>query len=166
MNFLKMILNLLAASTAQVKIPLPKKKKKKLEELITVPNLRSLFAAKEYMFFDGNKKLNLNLIGVRRDNAGTNKFDDFMVVAYKNENLKETCKTYSITTDPGAHWLKNPINPKGTAILVPGQYRGTWKLGKHQNNYEALVQRKEVKVWRDNNKDEIIDYQQLKLIDQ
>ena len=121
---------------------------------------------KGYTFFDGNKKFNLNLIGIRRDNAGTNKFDDFMVVLYKGEGLKEICKVYPITTDPGEHWLKHPINPKGTAVLVPGQYRGTWKLGKHQNNYEALVQRKPVKVWRDNNKDEVIDYQQLKLVNE
>lgn len=121
---------------------------------------------KGYVFFDGNKQLNLNLVGIRRANAGTNKFDDFLVMMYKDKNLNPTCKVYPITTDPGEYWLKNPINPRGTAVLVPGQYRGTWKLGKHQNNYEALVQRKEVKVWRDNNKDEVIDYRQLKLINQ
>jgi len=128
--------------------------------------LRKVVQEKDYVFFDGNKKFNLNLIGVRRANAGTNTFDDFLVVLYKDQNLKEVCKVYPITTDPGEHWLKHPINPKGTAILCPGQFRGTWKLGTHQNNYEALVQRKPVKVWRDNNKDEIIDYQQLKLINE
>ena len=59
---------------------------------------------------------------------------------------------------------KNPINPTGTAILVPGQYRSTWKLGRHQRKYEALVQRKPVKVWRDNNQDEIIDYNNIELL--
>ena len=54
-----------------------------------------------------------------------------------------------------------PINPKGTAVLVPGQYRGTWQLGKHQGKYEALVQRKPVKVYRDNSKDEVIDYNNI-----
>ena len=141
-------------------------KKAPLEKLINTRNLRSLMNKEGYTFFDGNKKFNLNLIGIRRDNDGTNKFDDFMVVLYKSEGLKEVCKIYPITTDPGEHWLKHPINPKGTAVLVPGQYRGTWKLGKHQNNYEALVQRKPVKVWRDNNKDEVIDYQQLKLVNE
>jgi len=119
---------------------------------------------KGYTFFDGNKKLNINIIGIRRDNAGTNEFDDFIVVLYKDENLKEVTKIYPATTDPGEYWLKNPINTKGTAILIPGQYRGTWKIGKHQNKYEALVQRKEVSVWRDNNKDEIIDYESLESI--
>ena len=61
---------------------------------------------KSYTFFDGNKKYNINLIGIRRDNAGTNKFDDFMAVLYKGNNLKEVCKLYPITTDPGEHWLR------------------------------------------------------------
>jgi hypothetical protein len=120
-------------------------------------------SSRGYAFFDGNKKLNLNLVGIRRDNAGTNKFDDFIAVIYKDENLNPLCKVYPVTTDPGEYWLKNPMNPSGTAILVPGQYRGSWMIGKHQNTYEALVQRKEVKVWRDNNKDAVIDYHQPEL---
>ena len=124
----------------------------------------SLMKAKGYVFFDGaNKKLNLNLIGVRRDNQGTNEFDDFMLVLYREEELMIQ-KRYPITTDPGQYWLEHPMNPKGTAILVPAQYRGTWKIGKHQNSYEALVQCKPAKVWRDNNKDNIIDYNNITLI--
>lgn len=129
-----------------------------LRDILTTENLHSLLDAKDYVFFDGNKKLNLNLVGVRRSNSGTNKFDDFMVVIYRDDKLESTCKVYPITADPGEYWLENPINPKGTAILMPGQYPGTWKLGKHQGKYEALVQRKPVKVWRDNNKDSVIDY--------
>ena len=119
---------------------------------------------KGYTFFDGNKQLNVNLIGVRRDNPGTNEFDDFFVMIYRDKKLKEVCEVFPVTTDPGEYWLENPMNPKGTAVLVPGQYRGTWQLGKHQNNYEALVQRKEVKVWRDNNKDKVIDYKSFHTI--
>ena len=94
---------------------------------------------KSYVFFDGNKQLNVNIIGIRKDNAGTNKFDDFLVMIYKDKNMKEITKVYPITTDPGDHWLKHPMNPKGTAVLVPGQYRGVWKIGKHQSKYSALV---------------------------
>jgi len=119
---------------------------------------------KGYTFFDGNKQLNVNLIGIRRDNPGTNEFDDFLVMIYRDKKLKEVCEIFPVTTDPGEYWLENPMNPKGTAVLVPGQYRGTWQLGKHQNNYEALVQRKEVKVWRDNNKDKVIDYKSFHTI--
>ena len=137
-----------------------------LVDLLTTQNLYKVMNEKSYIFFDGGKKLNVNLLGVRRDNPGTNKFDDFLVLIYLDKNLKEVCKVYPITTDPGEHWLKNPLNPKGTAVLIPGQYRGTWKLGKHQNKYPALVQAKPVKVWRDNNKDSIIYYQGFNTINE
>ena len=39
------------------------------------------------MFFDRNKSFNLNIVGIRRANAGTNKFDDFLAVLYKDKNL-------------------------------------------------------------------------------
>ena len=58
--------------------------------------------------------------------------------------------------------LKTPI-PKtgGTAILVPGQYKNTYRIAKHKGEYLALCQRsnKNVKVWRDNNKDNILDWE-------
>ena len=138
--------------------PLPPKS---LIEILNSENIKSYFQAQEYKFFDTpDKKLNLNLIGVRRDNQGTNTFDDFILVMYREEELMVS-KRYQITTDPGKYWLLNPLNPKGTAILKPGQYRGTWQLGKHQGKYEALVQRKPVKVYRDNNKDEVLDYNSM-----
>jgi len=50
------------------------------------------------------------------------------------------------------------LNVSGTAILVPGQYRGVYKIGKHRGQYEALVQLGgRVKVYRDRNKDEVLD---------
>jgi hypothetical protein len=134
-----------------------------LMDLLTPRNLKSYFLFKEYKFFDTpDKKLNINIIGVRRDNHGSNTFDDILLVVYREEELTVS-KSYPITTDPGQYWLQNPMNPKGTAILVPGQYRSTWKLGKHQGKYQALVQRKPVKVYRDDNKDEIIDYNTIAL---
>ncbi len=132
-----------------------------LMELLTPKNIKSYFAAKDYKFFDTpDRKLNINIIGVRRDNQGTNTFDDFLLVMYREEELMISHR-WQATTDPGKYWLLSPMNPKGTAVLVPGQYRGTWQLGKHQGKYEALVQRKPVKVYRDNNKDETIDYNNI-----
>ncbi len=132
-----------------------------LIELLTPKNIKSYFTAKDYKFFDTpDRKLNLNIIGVRRDNQGSNTFDDFLLVMYREEELMISHR-WQATTDPGKYWLMNPMNPKGTAVLVPGQYRGTWQVGKHQGKYEALVQRKPVKVYRDNNKDEVIDYNNI-----
>jgi hypothetical protein len=127
-------------------------------------NIISFMKSRGYVYFDRvDKELNLNLIGVRRDNDSSNEFDDYLLVFYQSgETVIQ--KKYEITTDPGKYWLENPMNPKGTAILIPGQYRGGWKLGRHQNRYQALVQRKPCKVWRDNNKDDIIDYRGLEMI--
>jgi len=134
---------------------------KALIEILTPENIRSYYDVKGYKFFDtSDKKLNLNLVGIRRSNQGTNTFDDFLLVMYREEELMVTSR-YQITTDPGKYWLENPTNPKGTAVLVPDQYRGTWQIGKHQGKYKALVQRKPVKVYRDNNKDEVIDYSSM-----
>ena len=109
------------------------------EEILTVENIKSYFVAKEYKFFDKpNKELNLNLVGVRRDNLGTNTYDDYLLLMYRKDD-EVTCNRYNITTDPGKYWLENPINPAGTAVLVPDQYRGTWKLGKHQKKYEKTT---------------------------
>ena len=41
--------------------------------------------------------------------------------------------------------------------MVPGQYRGAYALGTHKT-YEAIVQVKPIKVWRDNNKDAVLDW--------
>ena len=61
-----------------------------LMELLTPKNIKSYFAAKDYKFFDTpNKRLNLNIIGVRRDNQGSNTFDDFLLVMYREEEIKE-----------------------------------------------------------------------------
>ena len=132
-----------------------------LMELLTPENIKSYFAAKDYRFFDTpDRKLNLNIIGVRRDNQGSNTFDDFILVMYREDEMMISHR-WLATTDPGKYWLMNPSNHKGTAVLVPGQYRGTWQLGKHQGRYKALVQRKPVKVYRDDNKDEIIDFNNI-----
>ena len=90
--------------------PAPKSPPKSLEDLLTPQNVMSLMKAKGYVFFDAaDKKLNLNLIGVRRDNEGTNRFDDFMLVLYREEELMVQ-KRYAMTTDPGKDWLEHPIS--------------------------------------------------------
>lgn len=114
---------------------------------------------KGYTFFTKGD-YNLNIIGVRKtvkNNEITNKFDDYIVIIYKVRD-KWYKDIYPITTEPGYHYMVKELgNIKGTAILVPNQYRGCWKIGKHKGAYTALVQTKPVKVYRDNNKDKIYD---------
>ena len=102
---------------------------------------------------------NLNIIGIRRSgNKVTNLFDDYLVVIYNTPKNGTIRVIYNITTDPGVTSMTKPINYNGAAILVPSQYRGTWKIGKHKGKYEALTQYKPVKVYRDNNKNKIYDF--------
>jgi hypothetical protein len=159
---LKQLLNLLMkALETQKPTPTIASQPKSLLELLNPENIKACFGAKDYKFFDTpDRRLNLNIVGVRRDNQGTNTFDDFLLVMYREDEAMISHR-YQITTDPGKYWLLNPMNPKGTAVLKPGQYRSTWQLGKHQGKYEALVQRKPVQVYRDNSKDEVIDYNNI-----
>ena len=122
-------------------------------------DFEKLFKKKGYAYFTkGN--YNLNIIGVRsnQNNKVTNKYDDCLVVIYNTE-LGWKRQIYTITTEPGRSIMKAPSNTKGTAILAPGQYRGAYKIDKHHGKYDALCQRnKPVKVYRDNNKDDVYDY--------
>tara|TARA_R100000808_G_C2122899_1_gene133765 strand:+ start:22 stop:474 length:453 start_codon:yes stop_codon:yes gene_type:complete len=78
---------------------------------------------------------------------------------YRTDKLEWVLDLCEATTDPGKIYLKNPINRKGCAVLAPGQYRGAYKIGMHRNKYKALVQSNgPVKVYRDNNRDDVINY--------
>lgn len=132
--------------------------KDNLRNKLTEKAIKEAMQKKGYAYFDKGD-YNLNIIGIRSDcnRKVTNLFDDYMLVTYYlNNNL--SIKLYSITTEPGRYYMQNKLgNAKGTAILVPGQYRGCWAIGKHNGKYDALVQVKPVKVYRDANKDGVYD---------
>ena len=121
-----------------------------------------IFQNKGYKFFDSGD-YNLNIIGIRNDSGDASKFDDFINVVYKVKN-NWICDIYPATTEPGTSILKRPIKSvrhKGTAILVPDQYRSVYRIGTHggKRSYTALVQRGgQVRVVRDNNRDAVPDY--------
>ena len=121
-------------------------------------NFEKLFKQKAYAYFTEGA-YNLNIIGVRASGAQiTNSFDDLLLLIYKTPTGLWARQIYQITTDPGYFYMANPVNRKGTAILVPGQYRGAYEIGIHRGKYQALCQRKVVKVYRDNNKNKIYDW--------
>ena len=117
---------------------------------------KKVIERKGHTFFESGD-YNLNIIGVRNSSGDASKFDDFLNMFYKvRGNWIWDC--FQITTEPGWKILKRPINEKGTAILVPDQYRGAYKIDIHKT-YPALCQRGgTVKVWRDNNRDSEPDY--------
>ncbi len=126
---------------------------------IDIEQIKNACKKKGYAFFDGNKSFNLNIIGIRSSVDESNSFDDAMLVAYRDHDLDWTIDRYTITTDPGKKYLKRPINVKGAAILVPGQYRSVYQIGLHRGKYKALCQKGgPVRVWRDDNRDEILDH--------
>ena len=101
---------------------------------------------------------NLNIIGVRSPSRQANAFDDFLYVVYKDDFNNWIQLRFSITTDAGLYHLNNPSKVEGTAILVAGQYRGVYKIDLHRGQYKALCQRGgAVKVYRDNNRDTVLD---------
>jgi len=128
----------------------------KLDKHIFIKLIRRIFQARNYAFFDVGQ-YNLNIIGIRRDEDVGNKFDDVIVLIYKDRTGEWVVDSMKATTDPGRYWLENPMTPKGTAILVPGQYRGAYTIGMHQGKYEALVQARPVQVYRDNNRDDLLN---------
>ena len=134
-----------------------------LNTLLKSYNFEKLFAKKGYKYFTKGE-YNLNIIGIRtnHNNQVTNKFDDYLIVIYKTAT-KENRQIYNITTEPGLYYMKNMMNSKGTAILVPGQYLGAWQIAKHRGKYDALCQRKPIKVYRDGNKDAIYDLEPEKV---
>ena len=109
----------------------------------TIEELKQRFAGLSYTWSD------FHLVGIRSTANLPNVFDDLLAVVNKDKVTWFTC-----TTNPGTHWLKNLLNPKGAALLKPGQYIDTWILGKHQGKYEALTQAKPVTVFRDKDLDE------------
>lgn len=117
--------------------------------------------AKGYVWFEDttNKTYDVNIIGVRNNAPSiadkvTNVFDDFLTISYKDESKNWQYFSWMGTCDPGKKGVMEFRNKKGVARLVPGQYRGVWKIDKHQGKYDALCQRNgNVTVWRDKNRD-------------
>ena len=97
----------------------------------------------------------LTLVGIRNSQVRLNTFNDLFVLICPTRSNGYEVRQYLATTFPGTPNLIKPVNPKGTAVLVPGVYKDCYALGLHKGRYEALVQVRPVKVWRDNDKDEV-----------
>jgi hypothetical protein len=120
---------------------------------------------KGYVYFEdvNNKGFDVNIVGVRNSSTGqkvTNAFDDCITLSYK-ESGEWKFHCWPATTDPGKKGVLEYHNAAGVARLVEGQYRGSHNIGLHQGKYEALRQAKNVKVYRDANKD--LNYDENKI---
>ena len=133
--------------------------------MYTREQIEKYVKAKGYKWFDdtANKGYDVNIVGIRNNAPSiadkvTNVFDDYITISYKDNLGNWNFFCWNATTDPGKKGVQQFHNAKGVARLVPGQYRATWCIDKHQGKYEALCQRLgEVTVWRDGNRDMIFN---------
>lgn len=114
-----------------------------------------LAKSQNYKVFE--RPYELNIWGVRKDTTVPNKFDDKIYVFWKDANLKWDGKVYDVTTDPGTFWLKTPMKEIGTAIMKQGQYIDAYALGLHKGK-DALVQVGPITVFRDYDRDAVLDF--------
>ena len=118
--------------------------------------LRAVMQGKGYAWFTNPQGYDLNLVGIRTAGVSGDVFDDWVTVTHYRGD-QPVMFPFQATTDPGTFYRENPLNVRGTAILKPGQYRGAYTLGKHRRSYDALVQAKPVTVYRDANRDGVLD---------
>ena len=125
-----------------------------------IQKIRNIARRNGYVIYD--KPYQLNIWGFRANTEVPNSFDDELHVFF---NISKTARNkwaylvFKITTDPGTYWLKNPMNPRGTAILKAGQYENAYRIDKHRGKYYALCQRlKKVTVIRDYDRDSLLDF--------
>jgi hypothetical protein len=111
--------------------------------------------SKDYVIYD--KPYQLNIVGVRNAQSQPNKFDDSIVVFYKDDKNDWVEKEYPATTDTGMFYLLNPISNLGAAMLKEGQYVDSYKQGLHKGEYLALVQDKPVTTYRDYDRNAVFD---------
>lgn len=122
-------------------------------EFLSLMNAKGYKVAR-YRYAGG---LALNIIGVRNKDARPNYFDDVISIFYETaENCWQELHCIA-TTLPGIPMLLKPMNSDGCAILVPGQYIDSYAIGEHCGKYEALIQVRPVKVYRDYDLDELYD---------
>lgn len=109
--------------------------------------IQSIIKAKGYLWFNDK----INIVGVRTNNNASDKWNDYLVVSYKDEY-----HVFVGTTRPGVYWLKHPMRSTGAFVMKPGQYIDSWRKGMH-SGYPALVQCKSIKGYRDKNLNDVVD---------
>lgn len=124
---------------------------------IVPSDIEKVLIKKNYAYFKSGKPFDLNIVGIRSDNQDPDLFSDLIAVTYQDQSMKEHISIFKATTLPGVAYLQNPMNTRGCAILVPGQYRSAYKVGFHYW-YKALVQRSSLRIYMDNNLDTYANY--------
>lgn len=141
----------------------------------TYQEVRKSVEDKGYVWF--SDEMDPNFIFERTSNEYTNGFTDLLHICYMQEG-REMIQTFRCTTKPGLYG-KGAImsdaksssgGATGTASVIPGQYRGAWKM-KYLDKLlkgpdvftgsphyvPCMHQVGKLKIARDNNKDLVIN---------
>lgn len=118
--------------------------------MVTIESLKKTIANLGYKWFDDQP----NIIGVRSKIDAPDVFNDIIFIVYKQDGVEKLFSA-TITTDPGVTYQVKLLNPKGCAVMFPGQYVNCYKLGFHQGkqDHRALIQVGSIKVARDKDMD-------------
>lgn len=109
---------------------------------------------------------NVNLVALRSPQSpaatpeSENRFNDRFFCVFKKGG-QWISRSWSCTTDPGTHFQKYPMNPRGCgAIYAPQQVRRGYRLGLHRGKWPALVQssKSRLRVYRDNDRSGVFDF--------
>ncbi len=124
---------------------------------LTYDSIKDWYKSKGYIF--NIRPFEVNMLGIRKDYNDTNLFDDKFVLTYHDGRNSKTLIFNRFTTDPGYYFLKIKfMNPKGCAFLKEGQHINMFTRGKHgEKQYEALIQYAPCTVYRDTNKNNVLD---------
>ncbi len=97
-----------------------------------------------------------NLVVVRGPGL-PGEWDGLCTLSYRDSSgAGWTCYEWPCATRPGVPFLVDPVNPKGAAVIEPGQYRLSHRRGLHKGR-PALVQIRPVTVRRDPDRDRILE---------
>ncbi len=125
---------------------------------ITLAEVQAMLKLKGFEEFTSD--LVPNIVGIRSTELDGEDFDDRCHVWWYEGGELAFSKNYTITTNPGTYYLKNPIaGSKGTLILCPGQHINCWQVGMHKGKQLAFVQTgAPMQVYRDRNRDGKMDF--------
>lgn len=119
---------------------------------LNITDVKQGFALNGYIYYREPYKLNIfGLRGYGIDGFHENKydvFDDTLGISYVDKYGNEQLLFLRVTTDPSTYYFDHLLNVNGVAILSNNQFVDCYKLGYHRGMYEALVQNKNVTVWR------------------
>ena len=113
--------------------------------MILLDDIIKVYTKKGHVIFkDDSKPYNLNYGGIR-DLGG--QWNDIFFIFWFYNGLVNMVQ-WKGTADPGAFYLKDPMNVKGSAIIPDGQHLGLFGEGMHKGRYWALTPCRELAVWR------------------